>query len=131
MQRQFLISLGLPIYGLVLNKSRSYFLKRLRSHCFVFVSIRFCCIEATRPHCSVFIQKRSKKVHLCAITLLRLFEIHCLMLNLCQKPPSVWISTFEGVFETSVFVAFFCRSMRTLFQKRRFSYSFLLKNGAM
>ena len=46
--------------------------KRPRSDCSVFVSIRFCCIEATCSHCSVFVQKRREKPpFLCVHTDLR------------------------------------------------------------
>ena len=68
---------------------------RPRSHCSVFVGIRFCCIEATRSHCPVFVQKRrekppflcvhtelpdnknaAKNIRFCAFTLLRFCETH-------------------------------------------------------
>ena len=69
---------------------------RPRSHCSVFVSIRFFCIRATRSHCSVFVQKRienppflcvhtdlpdnksaAENIRFCAFTLLRFCEAHC------------------------------------------------------
>ena len=77
-----------------------------RSHYSVFVSIRFCCIEATRSHYSVFVQKRreklpflcvhtdlpdnknaAKNIRFCAFKLLRFCETHCCILERFQKPP--------------------------------------------
>ena len=79
---------------------------RSRSHCSVFVLMRFCCIKATRSHYSVFVQKLSEKypflcVHIdlpnnkyrakdfrfCAVTLLHFCEAHRWMLQRFQKPP--------------------------------------------
>ena len=73
---------------------------------FVFVMMRFYSINATRSHCSVFVQKRREKpsflcVHIylpdnkygakdirfCAFTLLRVCEAHYWILERFQKPP--------------------------------------------
>ena len=75
-------------------KSLKWWCVRPRSHCSVFVMIRFCCIDATRSHYSVSVQKRREKhpflsvhidppdnkygakdIHFCAFTLL--CEVHC------------------------------------------------------
>ena len=58
------------IYLLLKFKFYAVVCLRPHSHCSGVVSIRFCCIEATRSHCSVFVQKRKEKPpFLCVHTL--------------------------------------------------------------
>ena len=123
----------------------------LRSHYSVFVSIRFCCIEAT-VHTTPFSYKNAAKyLRFCAFTLLRFCEAHCWILErfqkppfLCvhidqlrfQKPPFLWISTFDSVFENLRFCGVFVRiSVNTFTKTEVFLSVFVQKrssvNGAL
>ena len=64
---------------------------RPRSHSSVFVSIRFCCIEATCSHCSVFVQERRENLRFCAFTLI------CLITK-TQRKTSVFVRSHCSVF---------------------------------
>ena len=96
---------------------------RPRSHYSVFVSIRFCCIEATCSHCSVFVQKRrekpsflcvhtdlpdnknaAKNIRFCAFTLLHFCEAHCWILERFQKPPFLCVHIDQMRFQKPPFL---------------------------
>ena len=116
---------------------------RPRSHYSVFVSIRFCCIEAT-VHTAPFLYKKGvKNIRFCAFTLLRFSEAHCWILEsfqkppfLCvhidqmrfQKPPFLWISTFDSVFENLRFCGVFMRISVSTFTKTEVFLSVFVEN---
>ena len=124
---------------------------RPRSHYSVFVSIHFCCIEAT-VHTAPFSYKNAaKNIRFCAFTLLRFCEAYCCILErfqkppfLCvhidqmrfQKPPFLWISAFDSVFENLRFCGVFVRiSVNTYTKTEVFLSVFVQKrssvNGAL
>ena len=110
---------------------------RPRSH---FVSIRFCCIEATRSR-SVFVQKRREKPPFCAFTLIclttktqRKTSVLCVHIDQMrfQKPPFLWISTFDSVFKNLRFCGVFLRiSVNTFTKTEVFSSVFVQKRSSV
>ena len=120
---------------------------RPRSHYSVFVSIRFCCIEAI-VHTTPFLYKNGEKnLRFCAFTLLRFCETHCCILErfqkppfLCvhidqmrfQKPPFLWISTFDCVFENLRLCGVFVRiSVNTFTKTEVFLSVFVQKRSSV
>ena len=121
--------------------------------------------QASRPHYSVFVQKKNggknirfcaftlpdnkygaKDIHFCAFTLLRFGEAHCWIVEhfqkpsffLCvhidqmhfQKPPLLWISTFDSVFENLRFCGVFVQiSVTTLTKTEVFLSVFVQKRS--
>ena len=99
--------------------------------------IRFCCMEATRSHYSVFVQKRREKhpflsVHIdlpdnkygakdirfCAFTLLRLCEAHCSILERFQKPPFLCVHIDSQRFQKPPFL--WISTFDSVFENLRF-----------
>ena len=120
-------------------ESSAHNTKRLRprSHYSAFVSIRFCCIEATCSHCSVFVQKRrekppfscvhtdlpdnknaAKNIRFCAFTLLRFCEAHCWILERFQKPPFLCVHIDQMRFQKPPF--FWISTFDSVFENLRF-----------
>ena len=115
---------------------------RPRSHYSVFVSIRFCCIEATCSHCPVFVQKRGEKppflcvhtdlpdnknaaknIHFCAFTMLRFCEAHCWILERFQKPPFLCVHIDQMRFQKPPFL--WISTFDSVFENLRFCGVFL------
>ena len=109
-----------------------------------FVMMRFCCIKATRLHYSVFVQKRreehpflcvhidlpdnkygAKDIRFCAFTLLLVCEAHYWILERFQKPPFLWISTFDSVFKNLRFGVFVQISVNTFTKTEIFLSAFV------
>ena len=84
-------------------------------------------------HTALFLYRNGEKnLRFCACTLLRFCEAHCWILELFQKPsflcvhidqmrfqkpPFLWISTFDGVFENLCFCGVFVRVSVNTFTK--------------
>ena len=147
-QKHFYISFNIEFVDWIIITDQ--FL-RPRSHYSVFVSIRFCCIEAT-VHITPFLcvhtdlpdnKNVAKNIRFCAFTLLRFCEANCWILerfqkppSLCvhinqmgfQKPPFLWISTFDSNFENLRFCGVFVRISANTFTKTEvFSLRFCTK----
>ena len=118
---------------------------RARSHCSVFVMMRFCSIKATRPHYTVFVQKRRKKrpllcVHIdlpdnkygakdirfCAFTFLRFCEaLCCWILERFQKPPFLFVHIDQMRFQNLRFCGY---PLLTAFLKTSVFVAFLCRS---
>ena len=97
---------------------------RPRSHCSVFVIMRFCYIKATHSHPFLCVhidlpdnKYGAKDIRFCAFTLLRFCEAHCWILQRFQKPPFLCVHIDQVRFRKLPFLSHFCADQCENFHK--------------